>query len=226
MTGVWIALAVVGVGVALYLVFRGGGSSAGGASASRGSARAPAGATGAAATGGPAGAGRERKVHWLVGNSGPAAGRTFHIGYRTATIGRAPGNLVQVDDSDVSRKHCQLVPGDGFVTVVDMQSQNGTFINGAAVAQGRLGTGDELRVGTATFVYQPYASFDEDFGLGRKQVDPAALKSTTAAKGGSLRLLVEAAIRESGGDLDAAAAQLGVEVSILRKIVDREGIQV
>lgn len=63
------------------------------------------------------------------------------------TVGRAPRADFIVDAALVSRLHCRLTATDRNVEVVDLQSTNGTFVNGKRVAQGILAAGDRLRVG-------------------------------------------------------------------------------
>ena len=63
------------------------------------------------------------------------------------TIGRAPSVDLVLDVALVSRVHCRLEAGDDGVDVVDIESANGTFVNDARVARGRLTEGDRLRVG-------------------------------------------------------------------------------
>lgn len=55
-----------------------------------------------------------RSLNRLVGKAGAVAGQTFHIGYRTVTIGRGTTNFIQVTDEDASRKPCQLTPREGW----------------------------------------------------------------------------------------------------------------
>lgn len=64
------------------------------------------------------------------------------------TIGRAAGADFIVDAALVSRVHCRLtvLPG-GELEVQDLQSTNGTFVNGTRVETARLAPGDTLRVG-------------------------------------------------------------------------------
>ncbi len=63
------------------------------------------------------------------------------------TIGRAPSVDLVLDVALVSRVHCRLEAGDDGVDVVDLESTNGTYVNDARVARGRLTDGDRLRVG-------------------------------------------------------------------------------
>ncbi|GAA1394015.1 antibiotic biosynthesis regulator FhaB [Luteococcus peritonei] len=64
-------------------------------------------------------------------------------------IGRAAGSAVLIDDDYSSSRHAQLVPaGDGSWIVEDLNSTNGTYVNGTRITQPtRVGTGDTIRIG-------------------------------------------------------------------------------
>jgi pSer/pThr/pTyr-binding forkhead associated (FHA) protein len=64
------------------------------------------------------------------------------------TLGRATGADFILDAPLISRVHCRLsVLPDGSLEVHDLESTNGTFVNGARVQTGRLSPGDKLGVG-------------------------------------------------------------------------------
>lgn len=67
---------------------------------------------------------------------------------REITIGRSPTNNIFVRDKNVSRVHCQIVVTEGVVTLTDLQSTNGTFVNNDRVTECSLKSKDEVRVGT------------------------------------------------------------------------------
>jgi pSer/pThr/pTyr-binding forkhead associated (FHA) protein len=71
------------------------------------------------------------------------------------TIGRASGADFIVDAPLVSRVHCRLtaLPGGGL-EVRDLESTNGTYVNGRRVEVAHLTTGDRLRVGRVELVAQ------------------------------------------------------------------------
>jgi ABC transport system ATP-binding/permease protein len=80
--------------------------------------------------------------------------KTFRIvrgGVRT--IGRSTGADFIVDVALVSRVHCRLsaLPG-GDLEVRDLDSTNGTFVNGARIETARLSSGDRLQVGRLELV--------------------------------------------------------------------------
>jgi pSer/pThr/pTyr-binding forkhead associated (FHA) protein len=68
------------------------------------------------------------------------------------TIGRAPRADFIVDAALVSRVHCRLSAGAAELEVVDLESTNGTFVNGERVARAVLKNGDKLGVGKVEFV--------------------------------------------------------------------------
>ena len=62
-------------------------------------------------------------------------------------MGRAPRADFVVDAPLVSRLHCRLTLQDAGVLVEDLESTNGTFVNGRRIRRGLLASGDTLRVG-------------------------------------------------------------------------------
>ena len=79
-------------------------------------------------------------------------GETYPIDKtRGAIIGRSPTNTVYVRDKNVSRVHCQITVSDRGCLIADLQSTNGTFVNGERIAEQDLGVGDEVRIGLTTF---------------------------------------------------------------------------
>lgn len=67
------------------------------------------------------------------------------------TVGRAAGADLIVEAALVSRLHCRLEAGDETLSVVDLESTNGTFVNGGRVTRAILIPGDRLKVGRVEF---------------------------------------------------------------------------
>jgi pSer/pThr/pTyr-binding forkhead associated (FHA) protein len=77
---------------------------------------------------------------------------TFRIpSGKVKTIGRAPAADFNVDAGMVSRVHCRLSARATDLEVTDLESTNGTYVNGQRVAQALLVDGDQLGVGRVTF---------------------------------------------------------------------------
>ena len=68
------------------------------------------------------------------------------------TIGRAPRADFIVDAALVSRLHCRLTAGATELEVVDLESTNGTFVNGERTERAILKHGDRLGVGRVDLV--------------------------------------------------------------------------
>ncbi len=69
------------------------------------------------------------------------------------TIGREAGNLVRIDDNEVSRRHAEIRRvGQGFV-VGDLKSSNGTYLNNRKVERAELSSGDQIQIGRTILVY-------------------------------------------------------------------------
>ncbi|MHB2020292.1 MAG: FHA domain-containing protein [Candidatus Xenobia bacterium] len=88
---------------------------------------------------------------WLMPvGSGP------HMGYplnRPCTlIGRDVGNDIMINSSSVSRTHAQIVRMEGCWLVLDLDSKNGTFVNGDLVVQQQLFDGDRLSIGSIQYL--------------------------------------------------------------------------
>ena len=73
------------------------------------------------------------------------------------TIGRNPGNDIVINDGQVSKTHCQIVKDDfGNVKIMDMNSLNGTYVNGQRVKERNLSQSDVVRIGSTTLPWQSY----------------------------------------------------------------------
>ncbi len=70
------------------------------------------------------------------------------------TIGRAPDNGIQLNDPSVSGKHAQLVAAGDTYQLVDLDSTNGTIVNGNAVTRVTLRPGDLIRFGAVEACFE------------------------------------------------------------------------
>jgi pSer/pThr/pTyr-binding forkhead associated (FHA) protein len=91
---------------------------------------------------------------WILRNAAEAQDPfTFRIlPGSIKTLGRSPGAEFMVDVAMVSRLHCRLSAGATELQVDDLESTNGTFVNGTRVAKSILKDGDRLGVGRVELV--------------------------------------------------------------------------
>ncbi len=80
--------------------------------------------------------------------SGLHRGRRFRLDpARQFSIGRSANADFQPEDQNVSRVHCRLEFAEESWTLVDLDSSNGTFVNGERIKRRRLSFGDRIRLG-------------------------------------------------------------------------------
>jgi len=92
-------------------------------------------------------AGLEPAPWTVVVTEGADAGRKFPV-RGSLRIGRAPDNEIQLRDRMVSRYHAQIEPDEDACYVADLESGNGTLVNGRPISESTwLQAGDEILVG-------------------------------------------------------------------------------
>ena len=91
----------------------------------------------------------------LIAISGSLKGTTFALADDEILIGRDLANSVSLNDPSVSRRHC-LIRKNGSTNgfhVIDLESYNGTFVNGVPVAEQALTHGDQIALGDLRFIF-------------------------------------------------------------------------
>jgi len=97
--------------------------------------------------------------------TGAAAGQMFKLQKGDAVIGRSPTAAIRVVDDGVSRNHARIRHDSNGLFVDDMDSRNGTFVNGARISgETTLREGDKIQVGRTTVMRFAYHDdLDESF---------------------------------------------------------------
>ena len=83
----------------------------------------------------------------LVVLSAGMTGRTQELKVEKTTIGRVEDNTFQIAEPSVSSHHCEVLLRGNDVVVRDLNSTNGTFINGEKVTESAIKPGQILRLG-------------------------------------------------------------------------------
>ena len=95
------------------------------------------------------------RLHYLEFSDGIEIGRRHVVGPAGVRIGRLPPSDLVLADSQVSRSHCTVIPRDGKLVVNDLNSTNGTFVDGVRVtAPVELPVGSILQVGGRAFKHE------------------------------------------------------------------------
>jgi pSer/pThr/pTyr-binding forkhead associated (FHA) protein len=88
----------------------------------------------------------------LVGETGAFTGRRWELSERTTRVGRDPAAAIVIQDSSVSRFHAQITRQASGYYLADLESSNGTQVNGESVSEPhRIVVGDLLRFGEVVF---------------------------------------------------------------------------
>src|SRR6266403_4590360 len=83
----------------------------------------------------------------LVLLSAGMTGRTHELKVDKTTIGRVEDNTFQIAEPSVSSHHCEILLRGSDVVVRDLNSTNGTFVDGEKVTETVLKPGQVLRLG-------------------------------------------------------------------------------
>jgi hypothetical protein len=78
---------------------------------------------------------------------GPQTGLTYVLGPGNTVAGRAGSCEIFLPDVTVSREHAQFGVDASGLSMTDLGSTNGTYVNGRRHEAGRLSEGDELMIG-------------------------------------------------------------------------------
>jgi len=100
----------------------------------------------------------------LITTSSTGEKTEYELVNETTTIGRKPGNDIQIDNLSVSGRHAQVITilEDSFLE--DLGSTNGTYVNGKLVKKHALENGDNITLGKYQITYQNASgSGEQDF---------------------------------------------------------------
>ena len=92
----------------------------------------------------------------LLARSGALAGQRLGVKSPVVNIGRADYNDIVIPDPSVSTSHAKLQRREGVWVLVDLESTNGTFVDGERVrGEAALAPGAQLRLGDVQLVFEP-----------------------------------------------------------------------
>lgn len=96
----------------------------------------------------------------LIAINGSLKGNTFPLDENQITIGRESANGISLAHSSVSRRHCLIKrEGDAFV-ISDLDSFNGTFVNGVPVKEQTLAHADQIKIGSIALLFLSHEGED------------------------------------------------------------------
>jgi pSer/pThr/pTyr-binding forkhead associated (FHA) protein len=98
--------------------------------------------------------GFDRYTASLIVVSGESTGEEHVVARPRWLVGRGPGVDAGFDDPEMSQRHLRIEFSRGRFHAIDLDSTNGTRVNGVAVTEVVLGEGDRLEVGDTLLVVE------------------------------------------------------------------------
>ena len=92
--------------------------------------------------------------------------RSCELKTELVTVGRVEDNIFQIAEASVSSHHCEILLRGTDVIIKDLDSTNGTFINGEKITEGTLKPGQTLRLGNVELRLD-----GEELPVGKKTLD-------------------------------------------------------
>jgi pSer/pThr/pTyr-binding forkhead associated (FHA) protein len=94
-----------------------------------------------------------RKTVYLLGRSGPYSDQKFPLEGEQFSIGRAPHNNLVLSESTISGTHAKIIKTDGGYQIQDLDSTNGTFVNGVKIVKKFLRQNDLIKLDVIEFTF-------------------------------------------------------------------------
>ena len=89
----------------------------------------------------------------LLGMSIDYRGKTLHLDEDTITIGRSNQNIISLNNASISTNHCILTKKNDVYLLKDLQSTNGTRVNGQLISETVLQNQDVIHFGALEFIF-------------------------------------------------------------------------
>ncbi len=171
----------------------------------------------------PLGGGQVEKRPYLIVLTGPHFGEIYPLEPgRELTIGRREGVDIRIRDEGVSRMHASIQTQGNAAQLRDLDSQNGTFVEGARVSVMRLQDGARIHLGVSTVLKLTFAD-EVDAEYQRKLVQGAMHEPLTGLcnrRHFMERLAAELAAAQRH---QRALALLLVDIDLFKAVNDRFG---
>lgn len=93
------------------------------------------------------------RVHLILLKAG-GSNKSFSLPSSVTIVGRRQDCDMCIQLKVVSRRHCSLNMDDGELSIRDLGSSNGTFVNGERIDEINLSAGDKVSIGPLDFIVQ------------------------------------------------------------------------
>jgi len=112
----------------------------------------------------------------LILMTGPGQTKQINLRKHETRLGRASTNDIVIDMDRVSRAHARIVVQDDFASITDLDSRNGTSVNGVRVVTQVLANGDTIRIGDCEIRFLTGDEVRSDADALRLMTEPGSLQ--------------------------------------------------
>ena len=154
----------------------------------------------------------------LVIINGVQEGRVLRLRSGINRIGRSLENHLQVPDPSVSGAHCEVIFSDSEILVRDLQSTNGTLIDGEPIQEGRIHIGQLLQLGNVQMRLDAPALTSEEAGVTVPEIAPPSGPASTVLADGSFSCANHTEVRAEYRCTVCQQAFCGACVRIIRRV--------
>jgi len=156
----------------------------------------------------------------LVVVSGAKKGTITPLDTLEVTIGRDADNGLCLNEAAVSRQHCAIRSDRGIYKITDLNSRNGTFVNGIPVMEKILQHGNTIRLGGTILLFLTEEDGDESETNQFRHLEASSLPLTARLSRSSSPTLI---LSTEGLGLDAELPNLGIMVRDLSALLKISG---
>ena len=113
--------------------------------------------------------------------------RVFELTDDPTSVGRAPDNMLWLDDPGLSRRHCEFRRSGAYWLLRDLGSFNGSFVNSLLVTEHTLRSGDRVQLGSTMLYFVPDEGPDDGLASAAYGAPPTQDEDTQRATSHKLR---------------------------------------
>ncbi len=146
--------------------------------------------------------------------------RTVPVEGDILTIGRARDNDLVLEESSCSRSHCRIEQGRNGYKLVDLESRNGTKVNGHFTNKHLLKDSDRIEIGNTLLIFEmPEGGASVDLAPDETPVEGGGSKSGSAGKKGSSSKRTSKSKKSSSRGRSSSRSSMSASTLVLLTIV-------
>ena len=113
------------------------------------------------------------------------------LSHERTVLGRLDDCQIRIPSGRVSRHHCEIIHADGALTLRDLESSNGTFVNQSKVGETTLSAGDLISIGSLVFLvridgepreFEPEFLYEDGIPEGQESGDAPSSGTATSSE--------------------------------------------